>query len=59
MKDRYNKDVTFVLRQDYGKLKSYGCEVMTEDDLKLAKKLKKVQMYNTIHEMETYLNGNF
>ena len=60
MKDRYNKDITFVLKQNYGSLQSFSCEIMTEEDINFAHKLKKANMYNYIQDMENNINnGNF
>ena len=56
MKDRYNKDVTFVKKQDYGKLKSYSCEVMTQEDLDFARKLKRAEHYNYLQDLEKNIN---
>ena len=57
MKDRYNKDVVFVESQDLEFLKTYSCEVMTEEDLELAKHLKKAQSYNALNDFERNLQS--
>lgn len=57
MKDRYDKNVVFVKSQDFGHLKSYKCQVMTVDDLKLAEQIKKANEYNYIKEMEDSINA--
>lgn len=57
MKDRYNKNIVFVKSQDFGHLKSYKCQVMTPEDLKLAEQIKKVNEYNYIKEMENSINA--
>lgn len=59
MKDRYGKDVVFVKSQDVGHLKSYRCEVMTDEDLILAKRIKKANEYNYIKEVEDSKNAEF
>lgn len=60
MKDRYNKDITFVKKQDFGHLKSYACQVMSQDDLNFAKQLEKAEQYNYLQNMEKNIsNGNF
>ena len=59
MKDRYNKDVAFVKSQDIGHLKSYKCQVMTDEELKLAEQIKKVKEYNDIKEMEDSINAGY
>ena len=58
MKDRYNKEVVFVESQDLEFLKTYSCEVMTEEDLELAKHLKKAQSYNALNDFERNLQSH-
>lgn len=59
MKDRYNKNIVFVKSQDFGHMKSYKCQVMTDDDLKLAEQIKKATEYNHLKEMEDITNAGF
>ena len=55
MKDRYNKEVVFIEKQNLGNLKTYSCEVMTKEDLELAKRIQKAKTYNDLNYFERSL----